>query len=395
MSSATRLLPIAALAFATLIASSRAAQGQADPGSSLPVGTTDTRGLIVLLEASGKLPGHGGARVRMQSSSDDLLVELIDDGRGVDAAAGDGILSAQLPGSLARGAAVRLLDEEDTVLWQDWLQVDDDVKQPRISFTFEGEQVQAVVLTQADTKRHGGGQKLVAPPPPTQNVTGLMVGMMLACLALGLVLGINLGPVLKRRLWRRKRSARSTNAAQVSLPTGLPPLDRPRLWVCPDDELRGQATMLVLEHLAQRHAVLVVLPAQRLETCGPLLDRLPVIMVPTMGRPSVSQLLAAWLEGGSGRPPIVLVEGLDALEETMQDEPRDAVVEELLDEAPSDAPLLVLLSVQDLELLGDRVDLALRSLPGGLGPEGGPVLLGEHPDGLIFAAPPDQELPAA
>jgi len=394
MSTATHRSPLAIVALATIIAGSTPAFAQAEASASLPVGETDTQGLIVVLQGAGSLPGGGSARVGLHATDGELLTALVDDGQGVDAVAADGIFTAQVPGSLAKGAAVRLLDAEDTVLWQDWLQVDDEVLQPRISFTVDGTQVQAEVLTQASAKRQSQGGQLVAPPPPTQNVTGLMVVMMLACLALGLVLGINVGPSLMRRLRRRQQTVLSTNTAAVSLPAGVPPSSRPRLWSCPDDETRGQITMLLAEHLAQQHAVLVVLSPERLAACRAQLERLPVTMVPATAHPSVARLLAAWREGGSGRPPVVIVEGAEALEETLQDEPRDAVVEELLDVAPSDAPILVLLSAHELDLLRNRVDLALRTLPGGLGPEGGPVVLTDPPDGLHFADPSAPDAPA-
>ncbi len=391
MPSAPRPRSFAALALAWAIGLTAPVQALASP-SHLPAGTPDMPGLVVVLEGGAHLAVEGKVRVSVQEGEGIQLTELADDGRGVDASAGDGILSALAPVSLARGAVVILLDAEDTVIWQDRLQVGAEVANPRLDIVLDGAQVKVEVITQARTRRQGGGQQLVAPPPPTQNVTGLMVGMMLACLALGVALGINIGPALARRIHRRRGGVVSLGPATIALPPGTPPLDRPRLWSCPDDGTRGQATMSLATHLAQQHAVLVVLSPERLAACRAELERLPTTVILATPRPGVARLIRTWRAQQGGRPVVVLVEGVDALDAREPEEPVDVVIEELLDDAPPDAPFLVLLSEHELGLLWNRVDLALTAVPGGFGPKGGPAILATHPDGVKLA-PPSQETP--
>ncbi len=157
--------------------------------------------------------------------------------------------------------------------------------------------------------------------------------------ALGL--GFGLGLLSRRRALRISPLRRAGKPAQEVALEDLPTLRGERqLWAVPDTSTQERLILAITAHAARHRPVLLApAPASRatLEPGGapPAIARLDE------PRPTVDDLLEAARSLAWMGPPLLLVQGAAALEETSEGEASDAVVRDLLADCPPAYDLLV------------------------------------------------------
>jgi hypothetical protein len=198
-----------------------------------------------------------------------------------------------------------------------------------------------------------------------------------ATLAVGGVLGWFGGRLLLQRL---AKPAMPTPIGGATPPTvaGLPLAGEVGVWLVP--EVESQQTLLL--HLARRCAgsvpvLLVPAPGARAALTRGMAGLAGVSWLPD-DRPPSGVLLDAAAGLRHGHAPLVLVQGLEALQPADPDEPPDAPLAELLGLRPPELGLVVLCTPD--EPLSQTPELHLRADGGALvGPGGQPRFeLGEH-----------------
>jgi len=157
--------------------------------------------------------------------------------------------------------------------------------------------------------------------------------------ALGL--GFGLGLLSRRRALRISPLRRAGRPSQEGALEDLPALRGERqLWVVPDTAAQERLILRGAGHAAQQRPVLLApAPASR-STLEPSAAP-PAIARLEEPRPTVDELLEAASSLAWMGPPLLLVQGAAALEETSEGEASDTVVRDLLADCPETCDLLV------------------------------------------------------
>lgn len=201
-------------------------------------------------------------------------------------------------------------------------------------------------------------------------------------LAAALAVGGGLGWFGIRLLLRRLAApATPSPFAGRGAPTvaSLPLAGEARVWLLPDAPTQRALLLWLAQRGAEAVPVLVVPAAgSRAWLAQALTGQAAVSWLPE-DRPPSGELLYAAHGLHHGQPPLVLVQGLEALQQADDDEPQDAPLAELLSLRPPELGVVVLCTPDDP--LSEPPDLRLE-LDGTalVGPGGKPRLeLGELP----------------
>jgi len=150
------------------------------------------------------------------------------------------------------------------------------------------------------------------------------------------------------------------------------------VWSLPDAEAVHACSLELLTTLGDQGTVLVVPTAEHREATTRAAIGKHTVHWLEQDRPEPRRLLAAAKQLAKasrslGLPgPVLLIEGVEALEDALEDEAPDAVLDELLADAPSGVTVLALCRTEDLEAVEPTLS-ATRGEQGLLGTEGAPL----------------------
>jgi len=162
----------------------------------------------------------------------------------------------------------------------------------------------------------------------------------------GLLLGGLAGWLVARRRRAPPALSRVGRDRSGAPPDHLPPLpEGAAIWLVPEPgQILGLVEALALSASRERAVLLVPCPQDRGGLAARLPDH-PALFWLDEDRPDCDTVLAAAHALPAAARPLILVCGSGALEAPGEDEPADAVVEELLEE--SSLPTLVVMSERD------------------------------------------------
>ncbi len=155
------------------------------------------------------------------------------------------------------------------------------------------------------------------------------------------------------------------------------------VWSLPDAEAIHTCFMELLTTLSDHGTVLVVPTEEHREAAARAVVGKHTVHWLEQDCPEPRRLLGAAKQLAKasrslGLPgPVLLIEGVDALEDALEDESPDAVLDELLADAPDGVSVLALCKAEDLEAVEPTLT-ATRGEGGLLSPEGAP-LFGRDP----------------
>jgi hypothetical protein len=157
-----------------------------------------------------------------------------------------------------------------------------------------------------------------------------------------LALGFGLGLLSRRRVLRISALRRAGEPGTESALEGLPALRGARqLWVVPDTAAQ-ERLILAATALAACHRPVLLAPAPASRAALEPSDAPPAIVRLEELRPTVEELLEAARSLAWMGPPLLLVQGADALEEISEGEASDTVVRDLLADCPNSYDLLII-----------------------------------------------------
>jgi hypothetical protein len=205
--------------------------------------------------------------------------------------------------------------------------------------------------------------------------------------AIGLLIGLGLG---FGGGWFVRGRRRPRNLAQpIALP---PPLALPleltvstgttRIWVAPDARARQAIVSLLASHGLRGRPVLVVPAEESRDVHRSALEGIFGVYWLSVVRPEVAPVLHAADALSPLGAAVLVVEGAIALEAPAEEEPPDAVLEELLDLAEQETWLIL----DEGEPSPRTPDIRLVACEGGLALRDGPQVLRWEGQRLVFAS---------
>jgi hypothetical protein len=383
--------------------------------STLPAAPVPTGWLVVTLGDPGGTIARPPVSARLTAGELVATCTLTDDGEAPDAEAGDRIHGCALAGYPRGEVLIELTDADGGSLWKDLIPIEGYMASPRISALLTGTRVMIAMDTVGEI---GGGEEErieEEEPSPVEEVVDPMAGepppgptpvapapelprsaqgagflALLGAAGLGFAAGLAAPPLLRRLRRRRGRMVWvGATAATPGAPTLGRVLGQRQLWALPDSLATRQAMVAIARVLAGSRPVLVVPRSEERADVARALTGAQGIFMLRGEQPEARELLRAAKRLGQGT--VLLVQGHAALEQPLEDEEPDAVVLELLEDAPAGLDLLILAEAVDCDALDPSLTLA-RGDAGLLGPDGAPLLVPGHEGaGLVVPLDPERE----
>jgi hypothetical protein len=340
-----------------------AAQAVASP-ESLPVGSVPAGSLVFVLGDPDGYLGSPPAKATAEGGGHAVSFELLDNGQGSDAAAGDGIYTGSVDGYPNGEVRISLSDQAGKSLWSDTIPIEGNLGTPRISAVLTRSHVrisldtvgEIVSVEENDPNEEPPSSESPYEPSPDdgsnpnegRSQRGASSFGWLALLGAGLfgfLCGLGAGPAW-RLLGRGKKPGQLANAAlprSNPLPVELEVLRGQRqVWSLPDDTPLPPSLASLARSWAAGGMVLLVPQQDHRSQLTKLLEGLHGIYWLELDQPEVRQILRAAATvsacGGEHLPCLLLVDGPGALEEPLEDEPLEAVLEDLLEDLEERAP---------------------------------------------------------
>ncbi len=378
--------------------------------------------LVVVVGDPGERLETPPITVQLSAGSDTASATLLDDGQPPDAVAGDQVYTAAVEGYPRGEVLATLTDAEGRSLWSDTVPIEGSLGTPRISailtdtyvrieFDTVGGEIEPFPDEVIDP---AAGFKQPAPGPEPEPMHlqmerdmeqlqmerdmdmssrsrrdmdmssrsrsgGSQPGALLLAGLVGFLIAVV--AAVTYRLVRRSRPVTQPVGKPLPAPSlaGVPALLGERqVWAVPDPEALHVLVGVLARGVSGSAAVMLV-PAttRRAEHLAAMVGVANVHWM-VEDQPEVQQVLRAAKQLGPVAEVLVLVEGLDALEEPLDDEEPDAVLQELLDDAPRELGVLVLHADKEVELATKAVLVASER---GLETQDGVLLLAVDPDG--------------
>ncbi|MFT5686773.1 MAG: hypothetical protein ACI8RZ_007730 [Myxococcota bacterium] len=296
------------------------------PAAILPVSETSQSGLILVV--GGELDGSPSAQVDSQA------VILLDDGVSPDAISEDGVFSALVVlESLVsqEEMTVAILAHDTVMLWEDTIPAGSAQSRPLIKALVSNRDA----AVQVSMLRLEGGEGPPSPPPTRDTVappappSGLLTTVLPMTIAL--VVGGLLGGMIQRR--------RSRRALLVPV---MPLSRRPatlEVWSIPQAvELGAVAVGLATQQLS--HGPVLLVPCATSRQLMSQQGHVGMVWLAS-DRPETRQIVQAVEALSSLGRPVAVIEGLEALEEPVDDEAPDALLIEIRQSLPCMVIVLV------------------------------------------------------
>jgi hypothetical protein len=318
-------------------------------------------------------------------------IDLRDDGESPDAVAGDRVYTGAFDSATPGTLKISIGFAADRLFWTDSISV------AEAEYPFRVAILKIAQRTQVALKPSRSDPGDFTPPPPptpdnlppsegTQGVRPMGGGGGSAPLAIAVgLLALVVGAVFGLRLGRRRRVSLQPVGQPLPMPppSQLPPLAELRqIWVLPDPQALQAATIALARRLARSGPVLLSSRPDQVEALALGLAGVLGVQRLPKDRPEPAKLLAAFRKLGG----VLLVQGTEALEEPLQDESREAVLEELVTDASPQDSLLVLSLPGELDSLEPTLILGWGAA--GLEDQDGRLILEGDPERLRLPPEP-------
>ena len=303
------------------------ASGRDHPAAILPAADDNEDGLTLVI--GGELSAPPVALVSGQP------IALLDDGTAPDVIAEDGVYSGWAPLDSAadhQELTVTLQDHEGTVLWEDAIPAGDTQSRPLVKVLVSDRY--AAVQVGFQDRAVGveapppAGKPISRPAPPTPP-SGLLTTGLVAAIALVT------GGLLGMRVQRRRQ--RTIPLTPVRPPSGG--VSTPEVWQISADVALSEVVTALATAWLESGPVLLVPQADSRPALSPQGQTGMAWM--STDRPQTRHIVRAMSDLSILGTPAVVIEGLDALEEPVEDEPPDALLDEIQQQVSGRVVVLV------------------------------------------------------